>query len=203
MSIRRTGRWGVMPTLGAPKLEMRVVTPMLLCAALAAGCRSTANRPVEEQGDAAELWSLLHRPAPASVSVDALDLVVRTGGPMVGEAAPVRVTSAPLPLDPGKLAEDIASEPPAPVVDLGLPILVDFGVGEAPYDDATTQLHRGALGSGGFSSSVLSVVWRRPLPRGFILQGQASLVRDQDLSLLDGLGDARFGFAVLGLCVSF
>jgi hypothetical protein len=175
---------------------------MLLCAALVAGCRSTANRPVDERGDAAVLWSLLHRPAPASVSVTALELVVREGGPVVGEVAPELSTAAPPAADEGA-RDDITSDPPAARVDLGLPILVDFGVGEAPYDDGTTPLHSGSLGSGGFSSSVLSVVWRRPLPHGFFLQGQACLVRDQDLSILDGLDEARFGFAVLGLCVSF
>lgn len=182
---------------------MGFVTRLLLCAAFAAGCRSTVNRPVDEQGDTAELWSLLRRPAPASAAIGALDLVVRAGGRVVEEVAPQPGSVAPAVLDPMSDEVDLASDTGPARVELGLPFLLDFGVGEAPYDDGTAPLHRGGLGSGGFSGSVMSVIWRRPLPRGLVLQGQACLVRDQDLSLLDGLGDARFGFAVVGLSFSF
>ena len=184
-------------------LGMRVVTSMCLCAALATGCRSTGNRPVDEQRDAAELWALLRRPAPASSVVAALDLVVRPRGHVVEEVAPKPASDAPAMGAPRRAEADSASEDECARVDLGLPILVDFGVVEAPYDDGTTPLHRGGAGAGGFSGSVLSVLWRRPLWHGLVLQGQACLVRDQDLGLLDGLGDARFAFAVLGLSVSF
>jgi hypothetical protein len=182
---------------------MRLVTSILLCAASAAGCRATENRPVVERSDTAELWSLLRRPAPASASVTALDLIVRPRVRVVEEVAPHPAMVAPALATQRNDEVDSASDSTPARVDLGLPILVDFGVVEAPYDDGTSPLHRGAVGSGGFSGSVLSVLWRRPLPRGLVLQGQACLVRDQDLSLLDGLGDARFGFAVVGLSVSF
>jgi len=182
---------------------MRAVTSILLCAALAAGCRSTENRPVDERDDTAEIWSLLRRPAPTNASVAALELVVRAVSFVAAPVAPRPHTVAPLAVGPNWDEVDSANDTAIQSVDLGLPFLVDFGVGEAPYDDCTTPLHGGAVGAGGFSGSVLSVVWRRPLPRGLVLQGQACLVRDQDLSVLDGLGDARFGFAVLGITVSF
>jgi hypothetical protein len=176
---------------------------MLVCAALAAGCRSPENRPVDELDDTAELWSLLRRPAPASAGVAALELVVRAGGRVATPVATYPAAVAPVAEGHTRDELDLASDTATQWVDVGLPFLVDFGVGEAPYDDCTTPLHRGAVGAGGFSGSVLSVVWRRPLPRGLVLQGQACLVRDQDLSVLDGLGEARFGFAVLGITVSF
>jgi len=176
---------------------------LLLCAGLTAGCRSTENRPVVEHGDAAQLWALWRRPVVASQGVQALEVLVRAGGVVVAEVARSLEAAVPGSADPRVGAFDVAGDPGPALVDLGLPVLVDFGVGEAPYDDCTAPLHPGALSSGGFSGSVLSLVWRRPLPLGLVLQGQAALVRDQDLSLLDGLGEARFGFAVLGLSVSF
>jgi hypothetical protein len=139
----------------------------------------------------------------ASSGVAALDLIVRSH-----EVVPDVLAShfGPQPSavpDVSAHRSDRAHAEAPGRVDLGLPLLVDFGVVEAPYDDGAAPFDREALGSGGFSGSVLSLLWRRPLPRGLVLQGQACLVRDQDLGLLDGLGDARFAFAVLGISVSF
>lgn len=182
---------------------MRNLPAVAMCALLAWGCGATMNRPVDEAGDAAELALLLRPAAPAGRPVPALGAIVVAGSeaPRSDLPAAFRRESQD-PLADGVEA-DPSREPAAPQLDLGLPIALDFGALEAPYDDGAPRAVSDAPTQGGFSSSVMTIQWRRPLPSGLVLQGQASFIRDQELSVLEALDDARFGFVVVGLGVSF
>ncbi len=174
---------------------------------LLAGCAATPNRPVDTGPEAEALAALLRRPEPAGPTLGGLAVVVVTPGPREAMGARTRPAlfvppkgAAPehlrVPLDDGV---EVGAEPPP----LGLPLRVDFGVGEAPYDDGTLPLHRGAVGRSGFSDSFLSLEWRSPVTRALAVSCRAAFVREQDTALLEGLGDARLGFIVLGCGVSF
>ena len=176
-----------------------------------AGCGATANRPLDDSPEARAVSALFRdRPGPrmpATPRVEVALVAIARGSRVDDGTAPVddlrRAGSfAPAPgeaLDGSDVLFDLG---PAPV-DIGLPLTVDFGVGEAPYDDGTTPLHRGCVGPGGFSDTVLSFVWRQPVALGVSLQARAAMAREQDLALLEGLPDARFAFAVFGVSVSF
>lgn len=84
-------------------------------------------------------------------------------------------------------------------VDLGYPLLIDLGAGDAPYDDGVAPLDPAHLGRSGFSDSVMRFTWRERLTPNASWTGGAAFLRAQDSSVLEGLADARFGFAVLGL----
>lgn len=170
---------------------------------LALGCRSGANRPVEEGGDAAALGLLLRHSVPVTPRVRSVleagadDALQARGGPATPtEGSPSARSLPELPLDV------LFADTPA-TTDVGLPVRFDFGAGEAPFDDGTLPIHRGCVGPSGFSDAILSLVWRQPLTSAVRLQGRAAVVRAQDLALMDGFSDARFAFLVLGLSVSF
>lgn len=84
-------------------------------------------------------------------------------------------------------------------LDLGYPLLIDLGAGDAPYDDGVEPLDAVQLGRSGFSDSVMRFTWRERLTANASWTGGAAFLRAQDSSVLEGLADARFGFAVLGL----
>ena len=84
-------------------------------------------------------------------------------------------------------------------VDLGIPVLLDMGAGDAPHDDGVQPLHADEIGRSGFSGTVIQLSWRRPLDEAVTVVGGAAFLRFQDIGLLDGIADARFGFAVLGI----
>ena len=178
-----------------------------LIALLVAGCAATPNRPVDTGPEAEALAALLRRPEPAGPTLGGLAVVVIAPSPreaMGAQTRPARFVpprgAAP---EQSTVHEDdnleVGAEPPP----LGLPLRVDFGVGEAPYDDGTLPLHRGAVGRSGFSDTFLSLEWRSPVTRALAVSCRAAFVREQDTALLEGLGDARLGFIVLGCGVSF
>lgn len=84
-------------------------------------------------------------------------------------------------------------------VDLGYPLLVDLGAGDAPYDDGVLPLAADGVKRGGFSDSVIRVTWRERFAPSASLTGGAAFLRHQDIGILDGLPEARFGFLVLGV----
>ncbi len=88
-------------------------------------------------------------------------------------------------------------------VDLGYPLLVDLGAGDAPYDDGVETIHAEENKRGGFSDTVIQMHWRHQLGPEMSFHGGASMFRYQDLGILDGLSDARFGWAVLGIQFRF
>jgi hypothetical protein len=88
-------------------------------------------------------------------------------------------------------------------VDVGLPLRVHLGAGEAPYDDGIRPLHGGCAAPPGFSDSVLSLQWVQDLGGGLAVEGRASFVREQDVPLAESLPDARLSFVVLGVRLSF
>lgn len=88
-------------------------------------------------------------------------------------------------------------------VDLGYALLVDLGAGDAPYDDGVETIHAVEAKRGGFSDTVIQLKWRESIRPGLSITGGASLFREQDLGILDGLGTARFGWATLGIAVRF
>lgn len=97
----------------------------------------------------------------------------------------------------------IQLDPSLGPVDLGYPILVDLGAGDAPYDDGVRTIHGEEIKRGGFSDSVIQIQWRQPVVPGWSITGGASMFREQDLGILDGLETARFGWALLGVMGSF
>jgi len=178
----------------------------LLTALVAAGCASAPNRPVADGPDARALAALLRRPEPPGATVSGLALVLVAGVPEVSLPAPAPAVRAdrgePVP-PPRRPEAPSLEEAPAADLALGLPLRLDFGVGEAPYDDGTLPLHRGSVGRPGFSDTFLSLEWRSPVTRAVALTCRAAFVREQDTALLEGLAEARFGFLVLGCGVSF
>ncbi len=88
-------------------------------------------------------------------------------------------------------------------VDLGFPLLVDLGAGDAPYDDGVETIHAVEAKRGGFSDTVIQLKWRESIRPGWAITGGASMFRQQDLGILDGLGAARFGWATLGIAMRF
>lgn len=88
-------------------------------------------------------------------------------------------------------------------VDLGYALLVDLGAGDAPYDDGVETIHAVEAKRGGFSDTVIQLKWRESIRPGLSITGGASLFREQDLGILDGLGTARFGWATLGIAMRF
>lgn len=88
-------------------------------------------------------------------------------------------------------------------VDLGYPLLVDLGAGDAPYDDGVETIYAEEKKRGGFSDTVIQVHWRHRLGPELSFHGGASVFRYQDLGILDGLSDARFGWAVVGIQLQF
>lgn len=109
----------------------------------------------------------------------------------------------------GDIAGEIAGEGPVQLdpglgpVDLGYPLLVDLGAGDAPYDDGVETIHAVEVKRGGFSDTVIQVQWREPIHPGWSITGGACLFREQDLSILDGMETARFGWAILGVAGRF
>jgi len=193
---------------GPSESMVRWVVVLFLMSTL--GCRAVSNRPLEGGPDCdclPELLAHFVRPrseaaasAPVrpvvlavhrleSTTTAALELAVRTR----------RILDATLDdAHPDPRVEELGGPP-----ELGLPFQIDFGVGEAPYDDGTLPRHRGGLGRGGFSDTVLSLVWLQPVGSGLALRAHAALAREQDLALLEGLAGAQFAFAAFGLSVSF
>ncbi|MEL6430095.1 MAG: hypothetical protein AAFZ87_16740 [Planctomycetota bacterium] len=84
-------------------------------------------------------------------------------------------------------------------VDLGYPLLVDLGAGDAPYDDGVAPLDADGLGRSGFSDSVMRFTWREWFAPSAAFTGGAAFLRNQDATVLEGLSDTRFGFVVVGL----
>ncbi|QDV05496.1 hypothetical protein Poly30_09940 [Planctomycetes bacterium Poly30] len=88
-------------------------------------------------------------------------------------------------------------------LDLGYPLLVDLGAGEAPYDDGVRTIHGVELTRGGFSDALLQACWRERLTNASKLHATVAVSRLQDLGMLDGLGDMRFAWVVFGWTTSF
>lgn len=84
-------------------------------------------------------------------------------------------------------------------VDLGYPLLIDLGAGDAPYDDGVAPLGADGLGRSGFSDSVMRFTWREWFAPSAAFTGGAAFLRNQDATVLEGLSDTRFGFAVVGV----
>lgn len=113
----------------------------------------------------------------------AVEAVDRAGG-----SARALLGSSPVQLDPG-----------LGPIDLGYPLLVDLGAGDAPYDDGVPTIHVDEPKRGGFSDSVIQVTWREQLSSHLSVHGGAAIFRYQDLGILDSLPESRFGFAVVGI----
>lgn len=88
-------------------------------------------------------------------------------------------------------------------MDLGYPLLIDLGAGEAPYDDGVPTIHGVELTRGGFSDTVLQASWRESYTRTTMLHATVAWSRFQDLGILDGLEDMRFAWVVIGWKASF
>lgn len=88
-------------------------------------------------------------------------------------------------------------------VDLGYPLLIDLGAGDAPYDDGVATIHAEERKRGGFSDSIIQMMWRERLSPQTSIHTGAALQRFQDLGILDGLSDAEFAWAVVGLQFTF
>lgn len=176
-----------------------------MIAALAAACSASGVRPV-----------LGVEPMPASYSFQERD--VERFAPDAAPIAPQDAT--PRELQPSLQLRPPRVEPPAPStwfvprefrqkqldpsrgpVDLGIPMLLDLGAGDAPYDDGVEPLHADEIGRSGFSGTVIRLSWREPIDDAVTFVGGAAFLRFQDIGLLDGIADARFGFAVLGIQV--
>ncbi|MEM8713796.1 MAG: hypothetical protein AAGG01_22875 [Planctomycetota bacterium] len=83
-------------------------------------------------------------------------------------------------------------------MDLGYPLLVDFGAGEAPYDDGVATIHGVELTRSGFSDSVLQAAWREQWSTHSMLHLTVAFTRYQDLGIMDGIEDTRFAWCVVG-----
>ena len=88
-------------------------------------------------------------------------------------------------------------------VDLGYPILIDLGAGDAPYDDGVRTIHAVETKRGGFSDTIIQMLWRQPVSPMASIHTGAALQRFQDLGILDGLSDAKFAWAIVGLQLRF
>ncbi|MEZ6017696.1 MAG: hypothetical protein R3F49_21490 [Planctomycetota bacterium] len=174
--------------------------------ALALGCRAQENRAALADPAANEVAALLrgcwHRPGDVQVTLLTVEEGARRSDSDRLDLGPKRAV-ADLDGPSGSHEIDLLFDDGPLQADVGLPVTVNFGVGEAPYDDGTLPIHRGCVGPGGFSDSILSVVWQQPLPGRVAFEGRAAMVRDQDRTIFESLSDAHFAFAVLGFSVSF
>lgn len=99
---------------------------------------------------------------------------------------------------PASAAAPAPGATPAP-----LPLLIDLGAGEFPYDDEIHPLDETEPLRGGLSSSVIQLSWRGQLDGPLGLHGTAAVVRTQDEAILDALGDARYGWLAVGFHTTF
>lgn len=191
---------------------------VLLCLVplAAASCGGTSLRPVVsvEPTVAEAIWTrdeIVERPAKA---VDAADLARRlrsieswilsdrvehrTEAPVPGTGPPPAGTLGPL-MGRGPAQLDPGLGP----VDLGYPILIDLGAGDAPYDDGVRTIHAEEPKRGGFSDTIIQMLWRQTVSPMTSVHTGAALQRFQDLGILDGLSDAEFAWAIVGLQLRF
>lgn len=83
-------------------------------------------------------------------------------------------------------------------MDLGYPLLIDLGAGEAPYDDGVRTIHGVELTRGGFSDAVVQASWRESVTPSSMLHATVALTRLQDLGLIEGAAEMRFTWLVVG-----
>jgi hypothetical protein len=142
------------------------------------------------------------------VQVDALVFSREEGGRALEGSFPLPEADALGSLAPALSTPDLGSPPPAAAEGgasspLALPLVLDLGRGEFPYDDEIHPIHGSAMGRGGLSSSVIQLSWREAIDRGVGVHGTAALFRTQDEALLEVLSDARLGWFAVGLHASF
>jgi len=175
-----------------------------LLAGLAAACSAPRVRPVVGVGPVPASYTYVERGADDAFAPGPEGGAERVPVPLALEhevdlLAPAVDAAAP---DVSLLVRDLTPkqlDPRQGPVDLGIPVLLDMGAGHAPYDDGVHPLHADEWGRSGFSGTVIRLSWREPLDESVTVVGGAAFLRFQDIGLLDGIADARFGFAVLGI----
>lgn len=80
---------------------------------------------------------------------------------------------------------------------------LDLGAGQAPYDDAPPTYALLPTGSGGFSGSLVRVVYEGTPVGGVSFQGGVAASRFQDEPLMSGLRDAELAWLSFGLRFRF
>ncbi len=146
---------------------------------------------------------------PGSIEIDADDTygyVLENGvdlgqGPEVAGPGPVAESAATSMDGLGDGQKQL--DPEMGPMDLGYPLLIDLGAGEAPYDDGVPTIHGVELTRGGFSDAVLQASWRESLTPTSMWHATVAVSRYQDLGILDGVEDMRFAWVVLGWKASF
>lgn len=88
-------------------------------------------------------------------------------------------------------------------IDLGYALLMDLGAGDAPYADGVETIHAAEATRDDFSDTIIRLQWRESIRPGWSITGGASLFREQGMGIIDGLGNARFGWATLGIAGRF
>lgn len=191
-------------TISSPRPLARIAAA--LCALGLGSCQGTQvravvhDRPLVEvtkiEAEPTELPPVQQLKASLEIDLPAIEGAFETWG-----RVDVAVAAATL----SEVAGDrpLQLDPVMGPVDLGYPLLVDLGAGEAPYDDGVETIHAVEAKRGGFSDTVIQLKWRESIRPGWSITGGASMFRQQDLGILDGLGTARFGWATLGIAMRF
>lgn len=175
------------------------------------GCVSNQTRAVVDARPRVErvVWTLdervLEKPqGEAASEVSARDAWREVASSIAGRGAAGVAKEASSPGELELLGEGPSQlDPGLGPVDLGYPLLVDLGAGDAPYDDGVETIYAEEKKRGGFSDTVIQVHWRHRLGPALSFHGGASMFRYQDLGIIEGLSDARFGWAVLGIQLQF
>ena len=193
-------------------------TLICLLSLSAVSCGGPSLRPVVgvEPIVADAVWSQDERFERPPEAVDAADLARRLQSieswilsDMVDPGAGGRAPDATVPVDAGRATSPWVGRGPAQLdpglgpVDLGYPILIDLGAGDAPYDDGVRTIHGVETKRGGFSDTIIQMQWRQTVSPMASVHTGAALQRFQDLGILDGLSDAKFAWAIVGLQLRF
>lgn len=114
---------------------------------------------------------------------------------------------APMEMGPLSLRATLGSgrtqlDPELGPMDLGYPLLIDLGAGEAPYDDGVRTIHSVEMTRAGFSDALLQASWREAITTSSMLHATVAMTRFQDLGMLEGADEMRFAWFVLGWKIS-
>lgn len=199
-------------------------TRTIACAALAigalvSGCSTSPVRAVADVVPEGLSYSLktrsIERIVEPALSIDGLVdgiALMDSVGAELEEELDGLVGSEPSDELAGAQAFDLASafgsgttqlNPALGPVDLGWPLLIDLGAGETPHDDGIRPFDVLEPTRSGFSDSVIQASWRESLSTSSKIHATVAVTRFQDLGLIDGAGDMRFTWFVVGIKAFF
>ena len=195
------------------KSRLNSATVLVALGALVSGCATTSVRAVVDVVPAGLSYAMETRSSESvgkpELATDALletAVVEPTGAEStVGES--LAAASAPEDFGFMGLQATLGSgrtqlDPELGPMDLGYPLLIDLGAGEAPYDDGVRTIHCVERTRSGFSDAVLQASWRESMSPSSMLHATVAVTRFQDLGMLEGADEMRFSWFVIGWKVS-